>query len=64
MTMPLTPASHRVLLALTPDEAASVLATFDSHRPVRIIAIPVGGYRTRTLELYDAQDFHRSPVAR
>jgi 4-amino-4-deoxy-L-arabinose transferase-like glycosyltransferase len=64
MTMPLTPAFHRVLLVLVPDEVASVLATFDSHRRLRVIAIPVGGHRTRTVELYDAQDFHREPPAR
>jgi 4-amino-4-deoxy-L-arabinose transferase-like glycosyltransferase len=59
MSMPLTPASHRVLLVLMPDEAPPILATFESHRRVRVITIPVGGHRMRTVELYDAQDFHR-----
>ena len=58
MTMPLTTASHRVLLVLAPDESANVLASFDSAKPVRQLAVPVGGHRVRTLALYDGRGFH------
>lgn len=64
MTMPLTATDHRVLLALTLDEAPAVLATFDSHRPVGVLKIPVGGHRTRTVALFDAQDFRGVPHRR
>ena len=58
MTMPLTAASHRVLLVLAPDERANVLASFDSTKPVRVLAVPVGGHRVRTLALFDGRGFH------
>ena len=49
MTMPLTPAAHRMLLVLYPDEEASVLPTFDSAKQVGTVTIPVGGHHTRTI---------------
>jgi 4-amino-4-deoxy-L-arabinose transferase-like glycosyltransferase len=66
MTIPLTPKFERVLLVLYPDETPRVLASFDSHRLVEELSIPLGGHRSRVLALYDAQgfiapaDFHKS----
>jgi hypothetical protein len=57
MTIPLTPAFHRVLLAIAPEEAPRVLVTFDSAEPLRTITERVGGHRTRTLALYDAHGY-------
>jgi 4-amino-4-deoxy-L-arabinose transferase-like glycosyltransferase len=59
MTMPLTPAFHRVLLALYPGEASHVLGSFDSHRLVMELTIPLGRDRRRAVGLYDADGFHR-----
>jgi 4-amino-4-deoxy-L-arabinose transferase-like glycosyltransferase len=63
MTMPLTPASHHVLLVLYPDEAPHVLPSFDSHRLVMRLSIPLGQRRARVLALYDAAGYHRPQAA-
>ena len=57
MVMPLTSASQRVLLVLFPGEDAIVLPTFESAKPVGNVTIPVGGHRTRTVHLIDAQGY-------
>jgi 4-amino-4-deoxy-L-arabinose transferase-like glycosyltransferase len=54
MTIPLTPAFHRVLLAIVPEEAAEVMDSFDSPRLVQRLSIPLGGRRARVILLYDA----------
>jgi 4-amino-4-deoxy-L-arabinose transferase-like glycosyltransferase len=53
MTMPLTPASRRVLLVLYPDKASHVLTSFDSHRFVTQLSNPLGRHHTRVLVLYE-----------
>ncbi|HEY1961214.1 MAG TPA: glycosyltransferase family 39 protein [Rhizomicrobium sp.] len=58
MTMPLTPAFRHVLLVLYPDDAPRVIASFDSHSPVKQLSIPLGRRRTRVLSIYDAEGFH------
>lgn len=63
MTQRFTPAAHHVLLVTEPSMAPMVLATFDSHAPVRTIVVPVGGHHTRITPLYDARDY-RGPQAR
>jgi 4-amino-4-deoxy-L-arabinose transferase-like glycosyltransferase len=60
MTIPLRTGTRRVLLVVAPDEAAAMLATFDSHQVVRRLSIPLGGHRERVLALYDAL-FYRGP---
>jgi len=55
MTMPLEAPAHRVLLAIVPEEAKGVLATFDSAR--RLLTLPVHVGRSRTLGLYDARGY-------
>jgi hypothetical protein len=60
MSIPLTPAFHRVLLVLYPQEAPPALASFDSHRTVTQLSIPLGRHRARVLALYDVEGF-RAP---
>jgi 4-amino-4-deoxy-L-arabinose transferase-like glycosyltransferase len=64
MTMPLTPSFHRVLLAIAPNEAPKVLATFDSVKPLHTLVVSVGAHRTRTLALYDASGYRGSQPRR
>jgi len=60
MTMPLRVSTQRVLLVAPPDEAAAILGSFDSHRLVRRLSIPLGRHHERVLALYDAH-FYRGP---
>ena len=57
MTMPLTPASRRVLLVLLPHETRRVLPTFESHRAVGTASFAVGGGHLRVAELFDARRY-------
>ena len=63
MVMRLTRESHRALLVLYPGEAASVLPTFDLAKLAGSVTIPVGGHRTRSVRLFDAQGY-RGPRTR
>lgn len=63
MTMRLTRPANRVLLAVAPDEAHEVLATFDSAAALSTLVVPIGGHHTRTTVLYDARDY-RGPQPR
>jgi hypothetical protein len=60
MTMRLERGARRVLLAVEPGAAGRVLATFDSARAVRHVAIGVGGAHARVIDLYDAR-YYRGP---
>jgi 4-amino-4-deoxy-L-arabinose transferase-like glycosyltransferase len=60
MTMPLRAGTRRALLVAMPDDASAMLASFDSQRLVRRIAIPLDRHRQRTVALYDAH-FYRGP---
>jgi 4-amino-4-deoxy-L-arabinose transferase-like glycosyltransferase len=64
MTIPLTPSFHRVLLAIAPNEAPKVLATFDSAKPLHALVVNAGAHRTRTLALYDASGYRGSQPRR
>jgi 4-amino-4-deoxy-L-arabinose transferase-like glycosyltransferase len=58
MTLRLTSPAHRVLMVLSPQEASSVLNSFDSNTLVDTVTIPIGGHRLRVTQLYDARDYH------
>jgi 4-amino-4-deoxy-L-arabinose transferase-like glycosyltransferase len=60
MTMPLGARTRRVLLVALPNESAAMLSSFDSHRLIRRLSIPLGRHSARVLVLYDAQ-FYRGP---
>ncbi|HEY2445083.1 MAG TPA: glycosyltransferase family 39 protein [Rhizomicrobium sp.] len=60
MTMRLAPGARHVLLALEPEGAARVLATFDSAKRLARVSIPVGGGHSRTVDLYEARDYRGS----
>jgi hypothetical protein len=60
MTMPLRAGTRRVLLVASPDESSAILASFDSHRPLSRLTIPLGQHHERVLALYEA-DFYRGP---
>ena len=62
MTMPLTPASSRVLLVLLPGEEPVVLGTFTSVTLLNTIRVPIGGHHTRVTVLFDARGY-RGPGA-
>ncbi|MGH6872867.1 MAG: ArnT family glycosyltransferase [Rhizomicrobium sp.] len=64
MTMRLTRPAHRVLLVLTPDETAPVLATFDSATRIGTVTVPIGGHHTRTVLLFDAYDYRGPQTSR
>jgi hypothetical protein len=55
MTMPLTSASHSVLLVVTPEATRPILATFESERLIRRLSIPLGRRHVRVLALYEAR---------
>jgi 4-amino-4-deoxy-L-arabinose transferase-like glycosyltransferase len=57
MTLPLTVPAHRVLLVLAPEEASSVVRTFDSATLANTVTIPIGGHHIRVTQLYDAHDY-------
>jgi hypothetical protein len=57
MTLRLTPPAHRVLMVLSPQEAPSVLDSFDSNTLADTVTIPIGGHRLRVTQLYDARDY-------
>lgn len=57
MTMPLTPASRRVLLVLLPGEEPLVLEGFASVTPLETVSIPIGGHHTRVTTLFDARGY-------
>jgi len=57
MTLRLESGQVRVLLAVDPNAAGRVLATFDSAKPLTRISIPVGGRHVRLIDLYDARDY-------
>jgi hypothetical protein len=57
MTLRLTVPAHRVLLVLAPEEASSVLRTFDSSTLANTVMIPIGGNHLRITQLYDAHDY-------
>jgi len=58
MTLRLVPGAARVLLVIEPASASRVLATFDSARLIRAVSIPIGGSHIRTMDLYDAHNYH------
>lgn len=58
MTMRLAPGPDRVLLVLLPQEEAQVLPTFNSAKPIRIVAVPIGGHHMRLTALFDAHNYH------
>jgi hypothetical protein len=60
MTLPLTPGTARVLLAIVPQGARGAAARFDSTSLLSNIVIPVGGHRQRVTQLYDAR-VYRGP---
>ena len=62
MTVPLTPASHHMLLVVFPNEGTHVLPTFDSAKLVHTVTIAVGGHHTRVAQLFDARGY-RGPQA-
>lgn len=64
MTMPLTPASTRVLLVLLPGEEQAVLPGFASATPLGTVAIPIGGHHTRVTTLFDARGYRGPSRAR
>ena len=57
MTMRLAPSSKHFLLVIAPDEAATVLATFDSVTPIRAVNASLGKHHSRTTLLYDAHNY-------
>ena len=57
MTLRLEPGQVRVLLAVEPNAAGRVLATFDSAKLLTRLSIPVGGRHVRLIDLYDARDY-------
>jgi 4-amino-4-deoxy-L-arabinose transferase-like glycosyltransferase len=57
MTMRLVPPAPRVLLVVPPEDAAQVLATFDSNRLLSRVVERVGGHRPRVMLLYDARSY-------
>jgi hypothetical protein len=63
MTVPLRAKTQHVLLVAMPDDTSAMLASFDSHRLVQRLAIPLGRRRERALALYDAH-FYRGPQDR
>jgi hypothetical protein len=60
MTMPLHAGTQRVLLVAMADDASAMLASFDSQRLVRDLAIPLGRHHQRVIALYAAH-FYRGP---
>lgn len=60
MTIRLAPSAPRTLLVVEPENAAQVLATFESNRLVDRVAAPVGGRHVRVMNLYEAS-FYRGP---
>lgn len=60
MTLRLAPGAARVLLAIPPQGAGRVLATFDSAKLIRTVILPVGGRHAREIVLFDAR-FYRGP---
>jgi 4-amino-4-deoxy-L-arabinose transferase-like glycosyltransferase len=62
MAVPLTRASHHMLLVIFPGEGVHVLPTFDSAKLVHTVTIAVGGHHTRVTQLFDARDY-RGPQA-
>ena len=57
MTIPLTPGTAHVLLAIGPQGAPTVLASFDSTKLLRSVAVPIGGHHQRVTQLYDARTY-------
>ena len=57
MTIPLAMGTGRVLVAVAPQNARGVSATFDSTRLLGSVAVPVGGHRQRVTQLYEARDY-------
>lgn len=57
MAIPLARGTDRVMVVAAPDEAATILASFDSHRPLSTVKIPLGAHHRRVLALYDARNF-------
>jgi 4-amino-4-deoxy-L-arabinose transferase-like glycosyltransferase len=64
MTMRLAPPAPRVLLVVDPRDAAEVLSTFDSNRLLARVATPVGGRRTRVMQLFDARGYRGPEIRR
>ena len=57
MTLRLKAPAHRVLMVLSPEEAPSVLRSFDSESLVDAVTVPIGGHHIRITQLYDAIDY-------
>jgi 4-amino-4-deoxy-L-arabinose transferase-like glycosyltransferase len=57
MTIPLVPGTAHMLLAIGPDGAHTVLASFDSTKLLGSIAVPIGGHHQRVTQLYDAHTY-------
>jgi len=60
MTIPLLPGTRHMLLVTSLDEGSAMLGSFDSHRLLRTVSIPLGRHHERVLALYDAL-FYRGP---
>jgi hypothetical protein len=63
MTMRLVAPAPRVLLVVSPEDAADVRPTFESTRFAGSISVPVGGHHMRTVQLFDARGY-RGPMTR
>ena len=57
MSIPLAPGTAHVLLAIGPQGAHAVLASFDSASLLGSIVIPIGGRHQRVTQLYDAHTY-------
>jgi 4-amino-4-deoxy-L-arabinose transferase-like glycosyltransferase len=57
MSIPLVPGTAHVLLAIAPQGARTVLASFDSVKMLGSIVIPIGGRHQRVTWLYDARNY-------
>lgn len=57
MTMRLAPSSKHFLLVIAPQEVPDVLPTFDSASPIATVVASHGTHRTRSIMLYDANNY-------
>jgi len=61
MTLRLNSPASRILLAIEPQAAGRVLATFDSAKLLARLEFPIGGHHSRVIDLYDARDYRDPP---
>ena len=64
MTLRLTPPAHRVLMVVSPQEAPTVLNSFDSNTLADTVTVPIGGHHIRVTQLYDARDYRGPQTSR